>query len=103
MSTRRQPGDIVWKSAGAGFTGQAALCVIPLGSEPDECMVGCDDPECKEWPDLWPCDENGKPTGGNCCHVSECQMLDWAATENLYCGAGMCDEPWCTEHRESQE
>lgn len=76
MSKRRQPGDIVWKSEGAGFTGQAELCVIPVGSEPDDCMMGCDDPECREWPDLWPCDESGMPTGGNCCHVAECEISD---------------------------
>lgn len=76
MSTRRKAGDIVWKRENAGFSGRAGLGVIPEGSEPDECMLGCGDPDCREWPDLWPCDEAGKPTGENWCHVSECEMIE---------------------------
>lgn len=76
MSNRRKPGDIVWKPAGYGFTGQSGLGLIPEGSNPSECMEDCGDPDCQEWPDMWPLDASGKPTGGNWCHVSECQMQD---------------------------
>lgn len=83
MSTRRKPGEVVRKRENAGFSGHAGIGVIPEGSEPDECMLGCGDRDCKEWPDLWPCDENGKPTGGNWCHVSECEMSDAPTTPNI--------------------
>lgn len=76
MSKRRKPGDVVWKLAGAGFGAPAGLGLIPQNSvEPEPCFL-CDDPECNEWPDVWPLDEKGEPTGGNWCHVSECQMGD---------------------------
>lgn len=76
MSKRRKPGDVVWKPSGYGFAGQEGLGLIPVGSESSECMNDCGDPECQEWPDLWPVDDFGKPLGGNWCHVSECEMRD---------------------------
>jgi hypothetical protein len=76
MSKRRKPGEIVYKPSGYGFSTRAGLGIIPEGTEPDECMMDCGDPDCKEWPDLWPCDETDKPIGGNWCHVSECEMKD---------------------------
>lgn len=75
ISKRRQPGEIVVKKAGAGFSMEGGRGLIPIGSDPSPCCI-CDDPECLEWPDLWPVDEQGKPLGGNWCHVSECQMED---------------------------
>lgn len=76
MSTRRKPGDVVWKRSGAGFSGTAGLGVIPVGSEPEPCLMGCGDPDCQEWPDLWAIGAGGSATGENWCHVSECEMLD---------------------------
>lgn len=75
VSKRRRPGDVVWKPSGAGFSSLAGWGMIPEGSEPQPCLL-CDDPDCQEWPDLWPCTPDGQPTGGNWCHVSECEMLD---------------------------
>lgn len=76
MSKRRKPGEIVFKPSGYGFSGMEGIGIIPGGSEPSECVMGCGDLDCQEWPDLWPCDNTGKPTGGNWCHVSECEMQD---------------------------
>lgn len=76
MSTRRNPGDVVLKRACAGFSGNEGLGVIPEGSEPFPCILDCGDDDCQEWPDLWACDESGKPTGDSWCHVSECEMQD---------------------------
>lgn len=75
MSKRRKIGDLVWKRENAGFCGVAGRGVIPYGSMPEPCFI-CDDPECQEWTDVLPCDCDGAPTGGNWCHVSECQMSD---------------------------
>ena len=93
MSTRRKAGDVVWKLENAGFSGRAGLGVIPEGTESDECMLGCGDPDCQEWPDLWPCDEAGKPTGGNWCHVSECEMLDRPNAELTGRASAACEGP----------
>lgn len=76
MSKRRAPGDVVWKRANAGFSSQAGRGIIPAGSTPDACLLDCGDPDCREWPDVWPIDDAGEPTGGNWCHVSECEMED---------------------------
>ena len=76
MSKRRNPGDVVFKLRGAGMCGAEGFVLIPLGSEPDNCFGVCGDPDCQEWPDLWACDKDGNLTGGGCCHVSECQMID---------------------------
>jgi hypothetical protein len=76
MSKRRTSGEIVYKQPNAGFVGTPGLCQIQPEADPDFCMMNCDDPDCREWATLWACDENGVPTGGVACHVSECQMLD---------------------------
>ena len=76
MSTRRNPGDVVFKVAGAGFSGLAGRGLIPPDSESEPCFLGCNDPDCQEWPDLWALGPDGQPTGGNWCHVSECEMQD---------------------------
>lgn len=76
MSKRRKQGDVVWKASGAGFSGSSGYGIIPFDTESDECMLGCGDSDCQEWPDLWPLDENGNPGDGNWCHVSECEMSD---------------------------
>ena len=76
MSKRRKPGDIVWKPSGYGFSTLDGLGLIPEGSDSSDCVMECGDPDCQEWPDLWPVDKAGKPIGGNWCHVSECEMHD---------------------------
>ena len=75
MSTRRHPGEAVWKRAGAGFAAAAGLGLIPADAVPSPCLL-CDDEGCREWPDVWPCDAGGHPTGGAWYHVSECEMED---------------------------
>jgi hypothetical protein len=80
MSKRRQAKEIVWKKENAGFVGQAGL--VQIIQEDEErwgvsyCMLGCGDPECREWDTCWNVDESGQPIGGMACHVSECQMED---------------------------
>jgi hypothetical protein len=85
VSTRRKAGDVVYKIENAGFSGQPGLGMIRPDSEPDPCMLypgsNCDDPDCQEWPDVWALGEDGKPTGENWCHVSECEMLDAPSRE----------------------
>lgn len=76
LGKRRKTGDVVFKRAGAGFSGLAGRGVIAVGSEPDLCILGCGDPECQEWPDVWALGEDGQPNGENWCHVSECEMQD---------------------------
>lgn len=76
MSKRRQPGDVVWKRGGAGFSANGGYGLIPAGSEPVPWCPICNDPECQEWPDLWELGADGKPTGNNWYHVSECEMHD---------------------------
>jgi len=78
MSKRRQHGEIVLKRVNAGFVGQASLVKIagPEWGEPEPWCLLCDDPECREWPNLEECDEAGNPLGGLAYHVSECQMDD---------------------------
>ena len=75
MSKRRNPGDVVFKRSGSGFSGLEGRGVIPQGSDPMGCFL-CDDPYCAEWPDLFEIDADGKVTGRNWCHVSECEMFD---------------------------
>lgn len=89
MSAHRKPGDRVWVREGAAFGAGGRWATIMTGGDTDEatgvwyawnqldedersidsCMV-CDDPECREWPNL-EADE-----GGCLYHVSECQMFD---------------------------
>ena len=66
MSARRQTGDRVWKLPGMGLVGEGAY--VTLRGDPEECMMGCEDPDCQEWPDAWTDD------GHVICHVSECMV-----------------------------
>jgi len=78
MSKRRKAGDLVWKKAGAGFSGIEGMGRIRPGSEPEDwvCLL-CGDPGCREWPDVWELGADGEPTGDVWCHVSECEMGDF--------------------------
>lgn len=69
MTKRRQIGDIVYKIPGAGFCGEGL--VIKVGGECESCMMGCGDPDCREWSDCIVIKD-----GGYIYHVSECQMQD---------------------------
>lgn len=80
MSKRRNIGDTVIKRENAGFTGKrlrVRIEQIPRPEYPDYCMLDCDDPECREYPDLAVLDDSGNVTG-YCYHVSECEMEDVA-------------------------
>lgn len=85
MSKRRSAGDIVWKKPNAGFVGEASLVQI----QPEEylhaagCIWDCGDPLCREWHTLWACDRDGNLTGGEACHVSECELFDPVVAETL--------------------
>jgi hypothetical protein len=48
MNLRRKPGDIVFKPANYGFSGNAGRGIIPEGSIPDYCVMDCGDPACQE-------------------------------------------------------
>jgi hypothetical protein len=95
MSTRRKPGEIVRRKPGSGFCGSAepqlvkvpegrayeADCVISNGAwkanpggEASVCMMGCGDPECREWANLEIM--SGLHKGEFMYHISECQMKD---------------------------
>ena len=66
----------MWLQPNSGFVGESNKYkaeIIGPESEADHCFL-CDDPDCKEWPNLWTEEVDGKRF--NLCHVSECQMLD---------------------------
>ena len=73
MSKRRAIGDtvFVFRSAVLGESmGELAFIPNTLGNQEQErCMI-CDDPDCREWNDVWTLSH--KPMY----HVSECYMLD---------------------------
>ena len=96
MSKRRKPGEIVSRRPGSGFCGSAdpQLVKVPegkpyemdcvrgpdgrwranAGGEASSCMVGCGDPECREWANVEIV--SGPHAGEFMCHVSECDMRD---------------------------
>lgn len=97
MSKRRSPGEIVQRCAGSGFCGseEPRLIRVPdgkayendfirnpetgdwmenIGGSAQHCMMGCGDPECREWPNLEIV--SGPHAGKHMYHISECQMLD---------------------------
>lgn len=80
MSKRRNPGDIVIKREGAGFTGARLRVKLQPMEYPEYCILHCGDDECKEYSDVAVLDEQGNVTG-YCYHVSECEMEDAPATE----------------------
>lgn len=79
MSKRRNDGDWVWLKANSGFVGESNRLKVEIQPEKDwePCMLGCGDPDCREWSNVWT--EPDPKCGGNrhaLCHVSECEMFD---------------------------
>lgn len=87
MSIRRKAGDILWKVAGYGFTGRGFKIKIPtlkdfhdhgfsyqkVEEDYDQCMMGCNDPECREYANVLALKYDGSEDGW-VYHVSECQL-----------------------------
>jgi len=79
MSRRRSPGEIVKRTPGSGFLGNAEPSLIQVPpeeaytAEADPCLI-CDDPECREWANLKIV--AGPLTGEFLYHISECEMKD---------------------------
>ncbi len=78
MSVRRKPGEIVKRQPGSGFLNSAKPEFIKIldTDDYDPCMMGCGDPDCREWPNVEVLDENRVGTGDFLYHISECQMGD---------------------------
>lgn len=78
MSTRRKIGDIVcvdgYQHNDQPYIGQ--IVVHGGGAEPDDCILDCGDPECKEWPVVIEIGADGHPNGERDFHVPECHMSD---------------------------
>lgn len=80
MSQRRKPGEIVRRKPGSGFTGDAdpEWVMVPLepaySEEADPCILGCGDPDCREWANLEI--TSGQFKGQTIYHISECELLD---------------------------
>ena len=95
MSQRRRPGEIVKRQPGSGFTGAAepmyiqvpegeafqdttywspetASWRVNLAGQAEHCMMGCGDPDCREWANLKIA--HGPHAGQYMYHISECQM-----------------------------
>ena len=78
MSTRRQAGDWVRLTPGAGMCGDSGRLRAQIVAEldPSPCFV-CDDEMCTEWATLWTePDPDAGGTRHTLCHVSECEMFD---------------------------
>lgn len=77
MSKRRKIDDWVRLLPNVGFVGESdrLRAQIQPEDDPGECFL-CNDPDCREWANLWT--EPDPETGlrYSLCHVSECQMLD---------------------------
>ena len=69
MSKKRNSGEIVYKTPGAGFCGDGLVIIV--GGEKEPCLMCCGDSECSEWSDCLVL-KNGEFVY----HVSECQMED---------------------------
>lgn len=77
MSKRRIIGDIVEvKNLEDRSPYLARIVEHGSGVDPDDCILDCGDPDCKEWPLLHLVDAKGNPTGDRSHHVPECQMFD---------------------------
>ena len=81
MSKRRNPGDWVWLAPNSGFVGESDRLKAEIQPEEEAdwspCMSGCDDPNCREWANLWTePDPEREGKRHTLCHVSECQMFD---------------------------
>lgn len=105
MSKRRSPGEIVKRKAGSGFVGSEEPSFVKVpegktyefdtikdsngnwmaneGGEASRCMMGCKDPECREWANLEIV--TGPHKGNVIYHISECQMEDlpWTADQRF--------------------
>lgn len=100
MSKRRNPGEVVRRANGtAGFVATLGAESLPMllrvpsgkiyefdcilvdgewrenpGGEASYCMMGCEDPNCREWANV---EVTSEPFAGkHLYHVSECQMED---------------------------
>lgn len=79
MSTRRKIGDIVRVD---GYQHNDTPYIAQIvehgrGREPDDCILDCGDPDCKEWPVVHEIGVDGKPNGERDFHVPECHMFDY--------------------------
>jgi hypothetical protein len=80
MSPRRKPGEVVRREPGSGFVASSdpQMIRVPSGhdysDQADPCMMGCSDPECREWANLEIVE--GPHAGQFIYHISECEMLD---------------------------
>lgn len=80
MSKRRTAGEIARRSPGSGFCGstEPELVRVPAGDayidEAAPCMMGCSDPECREWANLEIV--SGEHVGHFMYHISECDLDD---------------------------
>ena len=78
MSTRRKVGDWVWLAPNSGFCGESNRLRVQICDDPpDECILGCGDRDCREWPTV--VTEPDPEAAGRrhyLYHVSECEMFD---------------------------
>lgn len=81
MSLRRQIGDVVQlNDDGSPYEGR--IVAHGRGVDPDDCVRGCGDPLCREWPVVEVLDARGKATGERVFHVAECLMTTPASATN---------------------
>jgi hypothetical protein len=50
VGTRRKIGDVVLVKNGEDEAFMGRIIIHGRGTEPDECVLDCGDPECHEWP-----------------------------------------------------
>lgn len=74
MSIRRKIGDVVQIDEDEDGKYLARIVETTDRRGPDECVYGCGDWDCKEWPALELLDAAGNPTGRQISHVAECAM-----------------------------
>lgn len=74
MSERRKVGELVLIDNGEDDPFLARIVVHGAGTEPDDCVLDCSDPNCGEWPVVHVVRANGSETGERVFHVSECEM-----------------------------
>lgn len=78
MSSRRKIGDIVrveYQNYDVSYLGQ--IVEHGRGSDPDDCILDCGDPDCKEWPVVLEIGADGRHNGERQFHVPECHMIDY--------------------------
>ncbi len=82
MSIRRHIGDVVrveYQNYDVPYVAQ--IVEHGRGTEPDDCILNCGDPECKEWPVVHEIGPDGKPNGERQFHIPECYMFDYERNE----------------------